>query len=131
MIKYMDRLQRDFIQANPDVLFVFGDNVAQVGLGGQAKECRGEPNSVGIPTKWRPSMDDDAFFSNDDFLVTVKYSLPRLTRIDKHLEEGGMVVWPNDGIGTGMAKLSLKAPKIAEFYRLTLEHWLAKYGQDL
>ncbi len=38
-VKYVKVIRREDIQADPDVLWCFGDNLAGVGLGGQAKEC--------------------------------------------------------------------------------------------
>ena len=59
-------MQRAEIRANPTALYVFGDNLLRVGLGGQARECRGEPNAVGIPTKKAPTMEAHAFLSDAD-----------------------------------------------------------------
>ena len=56
------------LRANPDVLYLFGDNVLRVGFGGQAKEIRGEPNAVGVRTKHRPNMHPDAFFRAEEVL---------------------------------------------------------------
>ena len=47
-------ITREYVRANPDKIFLFGDNLEQRGLGGQAAAMRGEPNAVGIPTKKRP-----------------------------------------------------------------------------
>ena len=44
-------ITRDKIKENPDVLYLFGDNLLRKGLGGQAKEMRGEPNTLGIVSK--------------------------------------------------------------------------------
>ena len=38
-------------RANPRAIYVFGDNLLRKGLGGQAKEMRGEPNTLGIVSK--------------------------------------------------------------------------------
>jgi hypothetical protein len=54
MIIYQKYIKREDLRANPTVLYVFGDNEARTGLGGQAKEMRGEPNAVGIATKASP-----------------------------------------------------------------------------
>lgn len=45
------RFTRADLQAHPARLYVFGDNFQQRGLGGQTKECRGEPNAIGILTQ--------------------------------------------------------------------------------
>ncbi|MEC7290450.1 MAG: hypothetical protein VXW22_10215, partial [Pseudomonadota bacterium] len=48
------RIYRQDLRANPGTIYVFGDNTERVGLGGQAKEMRGEPNARGIATLWSP-----------------------------------------------------------------------------
>ncbi len=60
------RITRQMVREHPDRLFVFGDNLARVGYGGQAREMRDEPNAVGIPTKKLPTMTEGAFFSDAD-----------------------------------------------------------------
>lgn len=106
-------ITRSDLKNNPDRLFVFGDNMLGRGLGGQAKEMRGEVNAVGVPTKWAPSMAPSSFFVDDD-LDRVK---PRIeeafSRLREHLRAGGTVVFPFDGIGTGLAQLAQAAPSIA------------------
>jgi hypothetical protein len=98
-------------RAEPDALFVFGDNLARRGKGGQAV-IRDEPNAVGIPTKRRPSRDSSAFFTDADLLEAMRAATPDLQRIADHLKAGGAVVWPADGIGTGRAELEHRAPVI-------------------
>lgn len=43
MIEYRDHITRAMLRAEPEKLFVFGDNFVRTGFGGQAKEMRGEP----------------------------------------------------------------------------------------
>ena len=47
--------------------YVFGDNMERRGLGGQAGVMRGEPNAIGVPTKWSPSNRPDAYFTDEDW----------------------------------------------------------------
>jgi hypothetical protein len=47
-------IYRRDLRANPESLYLFGDNTKRVGIGGQAREMRGEPNAVGIATKNAP-----------------------------------------------------------------------------
>lgn len=100
------------LKDNPKTLFVFGDNLMERGLGGQAKEMRGEPNAVGIPTKRAPSMAVSAFFHNGDFDTFVATVAPIFMRLFKYTIAGGEVVWPRDGVGTGLAALQDRAPKL-------------------
>jgi hypothetical protein len=116
---------RDMLRDQPQTLFVFGDNMVHQGRGGQAAEMRGEPNAVGIPTKWRPSMHEGAFFCDRDYSVVHHVIWPLFERLAKHLKDGGDVVWPADGIGTGKAELRERAPSIMnliESLRSALEH---------
>lgn len=114
-ITKVKRYYRQMLQDSPDTLFVFGDNYVGRGLGGQAKECRGEPNAVGIPTKIAPSMHKSAFFQDSDFdRAKVKID-EGYDRLEAHLKSGGEVVWPEDGIGSYLARLEEKAPTIYEY----------------
>jgi|SRR5882672_535220 len=110
-------ITRAMLRAEPETLFVFGDNMLGKGDGGQAYHMRGEPNAVGIPTKWRPTMRDDAFFCDRDIAPVLEVVVPIFQRLGSHLDAGGTVVWPEDGIGTGRAELRERAPAIYEMFR--------------
>ena len=112
MIEYRKHITRQMLRDEPEKLFVFGDNLERRGFGGQAREMRGEPNAVGIPTKRSPWMTEDAFFTNDDFYVARTEVDKAMAKLAAHLLAGGTVVWPVDGIGTGLADLERRAPKI-------------------
>lgn len=116
------RYDRATIRANPNILYVFGDNWAGTGRGGQAAACRDEPNAVGIPTKWRPSMDEAAFFTDADLEAVRPRIQAAFRRLDMHLADGGYVCWPRDGVGTGLAQLPTRAPAIAEFIERRRQH---------
>ena len=101
---------REDVRNNIGTLYLFGDNVQRTGLGGQAKELRGEPNAFGIATKKRPANDTNAFF-NDKQLEQNKAIITKdingaLEAFRKGAYEQ-MVVLP---LGTGMAQLDKKAP---------------------
>lgn len=122
-IERRDQITRQMLRDEPKTLFVFGDNMQGRGLGGQAKEMRGEPNAVGIPTKYSPSMAVSAFF--DDSIACFDAVMPtiinRIEIIAKHLESGGNVVFPTAGIGTGLAELEKRAPQIWMSIQLLIE----------
>jgi hypothetical protein len=117
---FQKRVSRDDLRANPDVLYVFGDNTHRVGMGGQAGEMRGEPNAIGVCTKLRPTNEGNAFFSDKDFDAYKKLFDDDVGPIFLHLLKGGIVVWPLDGIGTGLADLPRRAPKCYEHVLKTL-----------
>ena len=121
-MKYQKFILRADLRNNPDTLYVFGDNIIERGLGGQAKEMRGEPNAIGVSTKLWPEMSETAFY---DYFSKAK---PRIDaafmKLFVHASRGGEIVWPEDGIGTGLADLANKAPRIwslIESYRRALD----------
>lgn len=114
-ITMADFITRPDLQANPGTLFVFGDNMKERGLGGQARQMRGEPNAVGIPTKWKPTMESDAYFIDSDFPAVQGLIDERFNALLDHLRSGGRVVWPSSGIGTGLADLKNRAPRIWDY----------------
>lgn len=117
------------LRAAPGTLWVFGDNLQGHGLGGQAAEMRGEPNAIGIPTKHAPSMAPAAFLTDDDWpTFRVAASAP-LARLLAHIRAGGDVVWPANGVGTGLADLPARAPRIWAALERARER-LTRAGQD-
>jgi hypothetical protein len=63
----MKWITRSFVRRHRDHIFLFGDNLAGRGFGGQAAAMRSEPNAVGIPTKKLPSNCEEAFFTDEEF----------------------------------------------------------------
>lgn len=106
---------RDDVRARRSAVFVFGDNMQRQGFGGQARSMRGEPNAVGVPTKWAPSTRPDSYFSDADFdrvrvAIDDAFGKIRLLR-----SQGLDVVIPADGLGTGLADLPRRAPRIHRY----------------
>lgn len=122
-IIYQKFILRTDLQANPEDLYVFGDNVLRVGMGGQAAYMRGERNAIGVATKWSPSNGEHAFFRDDQFPKIREIWLEDTERLIQHLLEGGKVIWPEDGIGTGLSAVPTHAPKVWE--------WMEQYRKDL
>jgi hypothetical protein len=107
---------REDLRKNPDVIYVFGDNVVRRGMGGQAMEMRGEPNAHGVVTKWKPTTEDDAYFHDRDYdsiekLLHVDFGNLRM-RCMKDPNSIPVVVFPADGLGTGLSELPKRAPRI-------------------
>lgn len=110
-------ITRDMVRAQPSTVFVFGDNMARKGFGDQAKAMRGAPNSVGIPTKWAPDTKPSSYFSDDDLkhrevraAIDAAFDKMELLR-----SQGHDIVIPEDGIGTGLADLPRRAPKLYQY----------------
>ena len=125
-IEYTDNLTVEMCKANPAKVFIFGDNLAGYGTAGQA--CiRKEPNVFGIPTKRYPSMAAGSFFTDSEcernHVLTALRELYTIGR--RHT-----IVFPKNGIGTGMAKMRHMSPKIfAEMNDILLNHFNIRNGQ--
>lgn len=102
------------LKNNPNKIFVFGDNLKRKGEGGQAI-IRGEENAYGIVTKKSPSSKSSSYFTDDDFDDNKE-------NIDKDIQKiksdgRKIIVFPRDGLGTGLAKLKKKAPKTYKYLK--------------
>lgn len=98
-------------RAHPDTYFVFGDNLAGWGKAGQA--CiRGEPNAIGVPTKISPTE----YFTDTTpgALLAIDAAFDR---IEQELRMGHDVVVPAAGLGTGLAQMPRRAPRILAYIR--------------
>lgn len=111
-------ISREMVQANPHKIFLFGDNTERKGLGGQAGQMRGEPNTQGIVTKRRPDNSLFSYFTDSGLIgnkILIDQDFEELeTKVHMLEKELGMeieVVVPEDGLGTGLAKLGTMAPK--------------------
>lgn len=102
----------ELTRQSPEKIFVFGDNLLGRGGGGQAV-IRFEENSFGIPTKRAPSMRNEDFFSDrEDELEAVKAALRELYKKAAH--ENRIIVFPSAGLGTGLAQMPSRSPRIYE-----------------
>ena len=106
-IEIRERITRADLRAEKEKIFLFGDNLAERGLGGQAREMRGEENAVGIPTKKAPDNNRASFFTDNEFTENKRAIDTAFGKIppDK------IIVIPKAGIGTGLAQLAEKAPQ--------------------
>jgi len=132
-VLFQDVISRKDLRANPDRLYVFGDNESRAGKragAGQAGECRGEPNAVGVATKRRPSMEPGSFWSDDDFERCSAIIDKDLVRAFVHARAGGTVVVPRSGLGTGRSEMPQRGPRLMEHIRKKIRE-LMRLGTDL
>ena len=107
-VKY---LSSSLCRSNPDKLFVFGDNLIQKGKKGQA-QIRDESNSFGVPTKRLPCLREDCFFADrKDEFNAVEDSIFNLISLGHEYE----IILPEDGIGTGLAEMDVRSPKLFNY----------------
>ena len=118
----MNWITRSFVRAHRDRIFLFGDNLTQRGFGGQAAAMRGEPNTVGIPTKKLPRNSEAAFFCDEEFeqnKAAIDQAFKRLLQISSPAEQ--IVVISANGLGTGRAQLETRAPRTFAYLQKRLK----------
>lgn len=115
------RIYRMDLKNNPDILYIFGDNLNRVGHGGQAGSMRGEPNAFGIATKRSVSHNypNDYFFdTQNDVTGIIDEEFRRLIKEIQTNRYKAMIV-PLEGIGTGLSRLPEFAPELLKY----IEQW--------
>tara|TARA_R110000772_G_scaffold62241_2_gene140009 strand:+ start:8722 stop:16302 length:7581 start_codon:yes stop_codon:yes gene_type:complete len=122
-VETVDRYSVADLKANPNKIYIFGDNVEGNGKGGQAI-IRDQENAFGIVTKMKPRTSQEAYFY-DSKLESNKIAIDM--DIEAIKNDGRSVVFPKDGIGTGLAKLKLKAPETFNYLNNRL---LEEFGFD-
>jgi len=115
-------ITRNNLRENRDILFLFGDNSTRKGLGGQAKEMRGEPNSLGIVTKKFPSNEKDSFYSDEDFYVWLELFSGDMENLAEKVNSGKYKTIVIPPLGTGLADLPNRAPKIWNYLKIILDN---------
>jgi hypothetical protein len=106
-IEVVERYSIEDVKANPNKIYVFGDNLQRTGTGGQAI-IRNNENTFGIATKLKPTRNEDAYMSDDNIDMN-RQNID--SDINKIKNDGRIIVFPKDGLGTGLAKLKEKAPQ--------------------
>lgn len=121
-IHYAKIITRRMVRAAPFTMFIFGDNAERTGLGGQAKEMRGEPNAYGIATKQSPAECwTDATFTRNKFIILEDIQ-KCVANFDAQLYDH--IIFPEDGIGTGLARLRESAPLTWSYLNAALWNYL-------
>lgn len=110
-IRYVKTYTAEECRKAPNDIFVFGDNTVGKGKAPGAGQAviRDEPNAFGVPTKVAPSNAASSFFSDKEEEIELVKS--RLRELFKLGRQGKTLVFPEEGIGTGRAKMAEKSPK--------------------
>ena len=129
LIETMDMFTEEIVKANPNKLFVFGDNMLRYGKGGQAI-IRDLPNTIGIATKRTPRTDDSAYFSDaDDEMDTLLQDIRKLWLISK-CNVFTHIMFPTKGLGTGRAHMKSKSPMLYKMMKNKLETYFNYTFED-
>lgn len=109
------RIAREDLRAHRDDLYLFGDNEARTGYGGQAAAMRGEPNAIGIRTKRAPGRQPQDYWTDARYDDCRRMIDDDLGPVFAAITAGGTVVIPADGLGTGLSALPERAPRIFRY----------------
>jgi hypothetical protein len=122
-IIYMSHITRADARKNPSVSFIFGDNDMRTGLGGLAKELRGEPNAYGIRVKKKPTLYKDSFYTDDEIKENINKITHDINNIVHKLQwaKDPVIIYPAAGIGTGLANMKQTCPETFHTMNLILE----------
>lgn len=113
-------------RSNKNSLFVYGDNDIKKGKKGQAI-IRDEPNAIGIPTKKYPSLYNHSFYTDTEIELNKKKIDNAIDLLLEKSANYDYVVFPKDGLGTGLAKMDTKAPKTFAYLNGRIGEFILKY----
>ena len=105
-------ISRAFIKQHPKTLFLLGDNDLRKGLGGMAKEFRGESNTLGIRTKKTPRRDVAAYYTDKEYtrnIINISADIEMAAELMTN--KIFSFIWIPDSLGTGLANMQEKAPR--------------------
>jgi len=119
-----DIITRNHIKANPNTFYLFGDNDIRKGLGGQAKEMRGESNTFGISTKKLPSNELNAFKTDTELLENKRIITQDINNAIDKFFSGNYDKVKIPKIGIGLAKLPEKAPQTYAWLQKELQRFI-------
>ncbi|MEM7329956.1 MAG: hypothetical protein AAF437_14540 [Pseudomonadota bacterium] len=85
-------ITREDLRANPDVVYVYGDNVAREGQRGLARQMRHEPNAHAVSISWGP-YEPFSLTTSEAAIVRIEEDLIAL-----HDRKPLLVVWPLSGV---------------------------------
>jgi len=66
-MKRPEVITKEYLDRNPNLVFVFGDNTDRVGMGGAAV-LRYHPQSLGFVTKIHPDNEETSFYTPSNYL---------------------------------------------------------------
>lgn len=112
----------DDVKTRPNMLFIFDDNLLHEGKDGQAI-IRDEHNTFGIPTKKAPTMEDSAFFTDDEYDDNTNIFKEHIIKLIKLSSKYQYIVFPKGGLGTGPADLPKKAPLTYKYLADAIAHF--------
>lgn len=89
-------------------IFVYDDD--DMRNGGQTYKSSGLGNIIGIRVKKSPGIDEESFYTDDEYNENIKKIDEDLYKLAM-MANGKTIVFPSNGVGTGMSMLNRTAPR--------------------
>lgn len=89
----------DFLDANPNIIFVFGDNLKRTGHGGAAA-LRDHKNAYGFITKKSPDNRDSSFYRPDEY---AEVYADEIIKLKDMIRVSPGKIWYISKLGAGLA----------------------------
>lgn len=96
---YPDIITKEFLDSNPNIMFVFGDNLQRVGRGGAAI-LRDHPQSYGFITKKAPTHNLCDYYTPSEYKATFALECYKLAELAKQNPDK---IWLISKVGAGLA----------------------------
>ena len=110
-------MSREFLLNNPNIIFVFGDNLIHKGHGGGAK-FRDLPNTYGFITKKYPNNKPSSFFKLDEYKPMLQQEIEKL---ENYIRNNPNKIFYISALGRGLANKhgiwKLIKPKLEQLER--------------
>lgn len=121
MASFKNRLiSKDFLDTNPNAIFVFGDNLLKTGYGGAAL-LRDHPQSIGFVTKKYPDNKDTSFYRPEEYESIFREQLNLLKEIIQSSQDKIFYI---SQLGAGLANKYLIWEKLI---KINLENELSRF----
>lgn len=121
MASFKNRLiSKDFLDTNPNAIFVFGDNLLKTGYGGAAL-LRDHPQSIGFITKKYPDNKDTSFYRPEEYESLFREQLNLLKEM---IQSNQDKIFYISQLGAGLANKYLIWEKLI---KINLENELSRF----
>ena len=114
---FCDGIEEHDMRSHPEWYFLSGDNEQRRGRGGQAGVGRGHPNAIEVATKRALRRTDDAYWSDREDQRLIAVIDTERAPAFAHVGNGGTVVCPSAGLGTGLSELPTRARRVFAYLR--------------
>jgi hypothetical protein len=114
---------KEDVKNHPKYMFIFGDNDVEKGEKGQAiiRKC---PNAFGIPTTKFPNNNDSSYYTDEELEENKRKIKHAIKKIMKESSNYDALIFPKDGLGTGLAELPKRAPKTYKYLNKAIQKYL-------